>query len=366
MIGAGQAGLSSAYFLRRFGFSPDSTDGGFVVLDGNDGTGGAWRHRWPSLRFGTAHHIHDLPGFPIAAVDESRPAAEVVADYYAEYERRYDLRVHRPAAVESVTEGVDGRLLVRQRPDSDRTVRQWAARAVVNATGTWTRPFWPWYAGRADFRGRQLHTADYRAAEEFRGKHVLVVVGGTSAIELLSEISEVTTTSWVTRRPPVFRTEPFTKEVGRAAVASVAERVRAGLPPASVVSVTGLELGPRFTEAAERGVYTRLPMFERVEADGVRWADGSRLPVDVILWCTGFRPALDHLAPLRLRTSSGGIRMINTRVADEPRLHLVGYGPSASTIGASRAGRNAARAIRRFLDQRSTKSLVNESLVNAS
>ena len=59
----------------------------------------------------------------------------------------------------------------------------------------------------------------------------------------------------------------------------------------------------------------------------------------------GFRAAVQHLAPLRLRAAGGGIRMDGTQVAGEPRLHLVGYGPSASTIGANRAGRTAARGV---------------------
>jgi hypothetical protein len=69
----------------------------------------------------------------------------------------------------------------------------------------------------------------------------------------------------------------------------------------------------------------------------------------VILWATGFRAALDHLAPLHLRARGGGIRMAGTRVAAEPRLHLVGYGPSASTIGANRAGRAAVHEIQQLL-----------------
>ena len=50
VIGAGQAGLSSAYFLQRAGFEPDD---GYVVLDGDRAPGGAWQHRWPSLRMET-------------------------------------------------------------------------------------------------------------------------------------------------------------------------------------------------------------------------------------------------------------------------------------------------------------------------
>ncbi|MER2225017.1 MAG: pyridine nucleotide-disulfide oxidoreductase, partial [Rhodococcus sp. (in: high G+C Gram-positive bacteria)] len=62
------------------------------------------------------------------------------------------------------------------------------------------------------------------------------------------------------------------------------------------------------------------------------------------------RAALDHLAPLGLRERGGGIRMDGTRVVAEPRVHLVGYGPSASTVGATRAGRSAVRALSTTLD----------------
>lgn len=93
-------------------------------------------------------------------------------------------------------------------------------------------------------------------------------------------------------------------------------------------------------------------MFSEITEDGVRWADGTEQLADVILWCTGFRSALDHLAPLQLREESGGIVMtgrLATQVAKDPRIHLVGYGPSASTIGANRAGGAAARELTALL-----------------
>jgi cation diffusion facilitator CzcD-associated flavoprotein CzcO len=340
VIGAGQAGLSAAYFLRRAGFEPET---GFVVLDADAAPGGAWQHRWPSLRFGTAHRIYQLPGLPLTDVDEAAPAARVVADYFAEYEARYALPVHRPVRVGAVRHAGDDRLLVQS------TAGDWAARAVVNATGTWTRPFWPYYPGRERFRGRQLHTVDYRAAEEFAGRHVVVVGGGNSAVQLLAEISAVTTTTWVTRREPRWREGPFDEQAGREAVALVERAVREGRPPASVVSVTGLAMTPAVAAARDRGALRRLPMFDRVTPDGVGWDDGRFVRADVILWATGFRAALDHLAPLHLREPGGGIRMVGTRVAREPRLHLVGYGPSASTIGANRAGRAAVRELLELL-----------------
>jgi Pyridine nucleotide-disulphide oxidoreductase len=336
VIGAGQAGLSAAYGLRHAGLEPGA---GFVVLDGEDGPGGAWRHRWPTLRVDGAHRISDLPGLPFAPDDPTRPAAEVVPAYFGAYEEAFDLRVRRPVRVDTVrSAGTD--LLV------DTSAGTWTARALINATGTWTRPFVPRWPGQETFRGRQLHTADYRGPDDFAGKRVVVVGGGTSAVQLLLEIAPVAAaTTWVTRRPPVWRDGPFDAEAGRAAVALVDERVRAGLPPRSVVGVTGLMLTPEVRAGIAAGVLDRRPVPERIVPTGLAWADGSTVDADVILWCTGFRAALGHLAPLHLRNVVGGIVMDGTRVVADPRIHLVGYGPSASTIGANRAGRKAAREV---------------------
>lgn len=346
VIGAGQAGLSSVYHLKRRGLAPNR---GFVVLDQSPNAGGAWQFRWPSLTLSTVNRIHDLPGLPFsAAVDTAEPqveAAVAVPKYFEAYEKMFDLPVYRPVKV-SVVCGRGDRFTI----ESDRI--EVSARGIINATGTWETPYIPEYPGADRFRGRTLHTRDYRTASEFAGKHVVIVGAGISAIQLLDEISRVTTTTWVTRRPPEFRTGPFNEEAGRAAVAIVEDRVRRGLPPSSVVSVTGLPVTPAIEAMRERGVLNRLPMFSEIVEDGVRWEDGSFVRADVILWCTGFRSSLDHLAPLMLREPNGGIVMtgrLATQVAKDPRIHLVGYGPSASTIGANRAGGAAAAELMAFL-----------------
>ncbi|RKN41274.1 NAD(P)-binding domain-containing protein [Streptomyces hoynatensis] len=344
VVGAGQAGLSAAYHLRRRGLAPWRD---FVVLDHSPHPGGAWQFRWPSLTFGRVHGLHSLPGLALAEVDPhpdpERPSAEVVGGYFAAYERAFDLPVLRPVRVTAVREAGDGRLR------AETTAGEWTAHALINATGTWERPFWPRVPGQETFRGRQLHTAQYRGPAGFAGRRVVIVGGGTSAVQHLLDVSEVAAgTTWVTRRPPAFREGSFGEVEGRAAVALVEERVRRGLPPGSVVSVTGLPLTEALARARERGLLHRQPMFERVTPDGVAWADGRTLAADTLLWATGFRAALGHLAPLRLREAGGGIALDGTRAVRDARVHLVGYGPSASTIGANRAGRSAVHEILRL------------------
>ncbi|MFJ4656724.1 NAD(P)-binding domain-containing protein [Nocardia sp. NPDC088792] len=358
VIGAGQAGLSVGYHLKRLGLRPEQD---FLIVDHAPAPGGAWQFRWPSLTLSTVNRVHDLPGMSFAETlpdgSENAQAATAVPHYFALYEKTFDLRVHRPVSVTVVCDRattatcpnaeVDGLLHAEVKPgDPIRT------RGLVNATGTWDKPFIPYYRGAETFTGRQLHAHDYHSATEFAGKQVVVVGGGITAIQLLDEISEVAGTTWVTRREPVFRTGEFAAEDGRRAVAMVEDRVRRGLPPGSVVSVTGLPENDRIRAARERGVLQRHPMFAEIEPEGVRWADGTFQRADVILWATGFRSALDHLAPLRLRGLGGGITMtgrLATQVAADPRIHLIGYGPSASTIGANRAGRAAAVELTEYL-----------------
>lgn len=345
VIGAGQAGLSASYHLQRLGLD-------HVVLDANSRPGGAWQHRWNSLTMHDVHGVADLPGRPVPDFDPTGRANQTVPAYFADYEEHFALPVERPVTVLSVSpldDDPDGPLSVHT------TSGDWHGRALINATGTWDTPFLPYYPGAATFRGRQFHTAHYPGPEFFRGLRVVVVGAGASAVQFIGELAGIASSIlWVTRREPRWRTTEFNPDAGREAVALVEDRVRKGLPPRSVVSVTGLSLRPQERQAAELGIYAaRRPMFDRVEPDGVRWADATFESADAILWATGFRPSINHLTPLRLRGPEGGIQLeaprdrhTFTTAARDHRIHFVGYGPSASTIGATRAGRVAATAVR--------------------
>ena len=145
-------------------------------------------------------------------------------------------------------------------------------------------------------------------------KRVAVVGAGISAVQHLKEISGPeyeAQTFWYTRRPQWSRHFD-----GRDTVSRVAEDVEAGNPSGSIVSYTGLyEDAPYITAARERGALRRRQMLQRITPRGVVGASGAFTELDAIVWATGF-------------------------------------GPSQSTVGANRAGRDAVISIKRELDSK--------------
>jgi len=104
------------------------------------------------------------------------------------------------------------------------------------------------------------------------------------------------------------------------------------------------------TYALTRNNGARLvPMNGRVPMEGLIVRDrdirfgGER--IGTVIWATGFRPELRHLAPLKLREKEGGVTVGQGSSWKDPRIFFAGYGPQASTIGANRAGRQIARQV---------------------
>jgi putative flavoprotein involved in K+ transport len=330
VIGAGQAGLAVGYYLRRTPYT-------WVILDAEPSPGAAWRHGWDSLRLFSPAQWSSLPGWPMSASTDGTPTRDDVLDYFAAYEARYTLPIQRPLHVQTVRRG-DGALLV----ESDRGV--YRARAVVSTTGTWSKPYIPQYPGQELFRGIQIHSADYRTPALFAGKRVLVIGGGNSGAQILAEVSQVAEVTWVTPESPHFLPDDVD---GRVLFERATERFRSMQEGQLIEPAGGLGdivMVPSVKEARARGVLHSVRPFSTFTPDGVRWSDGRETIVDAVIWCTGFRPALDQLAPLDIVEANGHITVRGTRAVREPRLWLVGYGEwtgfaSATILGVGRTAR---------------------------
>ena len=341
VIGAGQAGLAVGFYLRRSGLT-------YALLDDQAGAGGAWRHGWSSLRLFSPAQWSSLPGWLMPHEADAPgdggayPARDAVLAYLAEYERRYALPVERPVRVAAVRRAADG---ARLHVDTDAGA--WTARAVVSATGNWAAPVTPTVPGADEFRGVQLHSAHYHGPAAFAGQHVVVVGGGNSGAQIAAELADGSRVTWATRAPPTFLPDHVDgRYLFEQATARYAA-LKAGRTPDPPRSLGDVVAVPPVRRARDAGRLTSVPMFVRMTPGGVAWADGCEEAVDVVVWCTGFRPALAHLEPLDVADAGGRVATAGpagTRAAREPRLWLVGYGEwtgfaSATLIGVGRSAR---------------------------
>lgn len=343
VIGGGQAGLSIGYYLHR------RTNLSYVILDAQENSGGAWLHGWDSLRLFSPAQWSSLSGWMFPGSPARYPNRDEVIDYLAQYEKRYDLPVLRPVKVSAVRRE-DEYLII------ESSAGNFKAKAVVSATGTWSVPFIPDYPGIENFALRQIHSAEYRSPEEFAGQTVLIVGGGNSGAQVMAEVSLFSKAIWVTIEEPQFlpddvdgrvlfdrASEKYRALVG-GACGAVGEDEKPLDPLGNIVMVKPVR------EARDRNALKAVRPPLRFSENGVVWQDGSETMIDAVIWCTGFKPALEHLRALGVLEENGRIKVEGTRSVKEPRLWLVGYGDwtgfaSATLVGVGRTARRTVEEI---------------------
>lgn len=313
IIGGGQSGLATAYYLRKYGVR-------FVVLDANEQPGGAWPHYWDSLTLFSRAEFSNLPGWPMPDADGFPPRDHVV-EYLTRYEARYALPVRHGERVERVKPVVRG-----SRPGEPAGLRilpqDITARHVVVATGVWSAPFIPYVPGR--FPGTQLHAAQYRRPEDLAEQRVAVIGAGNSGAQITADLALASRSDpdlsidarWYTRSAPAFMpdgidgSDLFRRNRQRFLAIARGEEDPGGADfGGDIVAV------PAVRRARDAGLLEANPMVGDL-------AELQRDRVDTIVWATGFRPALTPVRGLPL---------------DLPNLHVVGFdalgGPGAGTIG---------------------------------
>jgi putative flavoprotein involved in K+ transport len=343
VIGGGQSGLACAYYLRRAGLD-------YQVLDAQATCGGAWLQTWDALTlFSTAQHS-SLPGWMMPRTSHTFPLRAEVIDYLCQYEGRYKFPIERSVAVTQVERAPDGIFHLTTSQGQRK------ARAVISATGTWSKPFIPAVPGMASFRGIQIHSSAYRNAEPFVGKRVLVVGEGNSGAQILAEVSQVASVKWAVRKAPQFLPDDVDGRVLFDIGSAKYHAERSGKPfDPSSYSLGNIVMVPSVVEARARGVLDQFGSLAEIHAQGVVWEDGSQEDFDAIIWCTGFGYATDHLRSLVQLDARGKTATAGSKSLEVEGLWLLGYGgwtgyASATLVGAGRAAKQAIDEIQAYLN----------------
>jgi putative flavoprotein involved in K+ transport len=329
IIGAGQAGLATAYHLQRRGRP-------CVILDGNRRVGDNWRAHWDSLRLYTPARYNGLPSLPFPASKWSYPTKDEVADYLAAYVERFALPVRMSTQVDRL-EAADGSYVLHL--GDDRII----ADNVVVATGTFGRtPSIPDFAMDLDPSIRQLHSSEYGSPAQLKPGSVLVVGASHSGTDIAFEVASTHPTVLAGRDPgqvPV-RLDHWSVRVVMPVIAFLGKHVLTRRTPIGrnaidEVRFHGLPmLRVKRSDLQARGV-DRIPGRVTGVHDGRPVVDGvGALDVANVVWCTGFRQVFDWI-DLPIFGADGWPREMRGVVSAAPGLFFCGLAfqyAAASTV----------------------------------
>jgi putative flavoprotein involved in K+ transport len=308
VIGAGQAGLAVGYFLARAGRR-------FLIVDGADAIAAAWRGRWDSLTLFTPRRYDSLSGLAFADDPDGYPGRDEVIAYLEQYAAAFKLPVALGSPVRSLD--VNGGRFVVGLED-----RQIEADQVVVATGPFQVPRVPAFAGELGPDLFQAHSTAYRRPSDVPEGTVLVVGGGNTGFQIARELAATHRVQLAvgSRQTPLpqrplgrdlFWWLTKTRLLKKSVESRLGRRMRdrdtlIGSSPRQLKR-SGVELKPRAVAASGRTV---------------RFADGSELEVDAVIWATGYRP--DHSwIKLPVTDPSGRVRH-RRGVTDVPGLYFLG------------------------------------------
>ena len=339
IIGGGQSALATAYFLRRSGLR-------YLLLDKEKEAGGSWQHYWPSLRLFSPAQWSSLPGIIMEGGTDYYPTRDETIRYLKHYEEKYKLPLERGILVKSIEKDSTGVFHLHTSKGF------FMARAVVSCTGSFAHPILPKLPGQHSFGGQILHSSQYKNPAEYVGKKVVVVGVGNSGAQILAELSKYTATVWVCNHEPAFLPDEVDGRVlfnSATALYKAKQEGRSYTPP----SLGDIVMVPSVKKARERGALTAYPPITHFTEESVFLEDGRECEVDVVLFCTGFKPALHHLKNLGI-VGSDRVNTIGTRAKNISGLWLVGYGnwtgfASATLIGVGRSARQTVKEIQGFL-----------------
>jgi cation diffusion facilitator CzcD-associated flavoprotein CzcO len=176
VVGAGPAGLACAASMSALGLS-------VIILEKAGAVGSVWRRHYDRLHLHTDRGHSALPGMPMPRSYGRYPSRAHVVEYLESYARCFDLQPLFDCNVGSVR-----RDAAQWRIEADRTAV--SAPAVVMATGWADFPYRPTWPGMEKFRGEVIHSSEYRNADGYSGKSVLVVGLGNSGGEIALDLAD--------------------------------------------------------------------------------------------------------------------------------------------------------------------------------
>ncbi len=339
VIGAGQAGLSAGFHLKRKRID-------YVILEGAPRVGDVWRNRWDSLRLFTPAKFDSLDGYRFPAHKDSFPTKDEMADYLEAYAAKFDLPVRVNEPVERLYRA-NGRFRI------ETTDRIYEADHVVVAAASYQKPRLPAFANDMDKQVFQMHSHEYRNPAQLPYGPVLLVGAGNSGAEIAMDLARTHQVYLAGRNVGHI---PFDitgfmgrKLLVRLVVRGLFHRVLTMRTPLgrkfrSKMHGHGMPLIRTRPGQIERAGVRRIGKITAIRDGKAVSVDGKTVPFESVIWCTGFHSGFDWI-DLPVLDDHGEPRQRFGKATDMGGLYFVGlhfqYAVSSTMVAG--VGRDAER-----------------------
>ncbi|HEX8857004.1 MAG TPA: NAD(P)-binding domain-containing protein [Thermoleophilaceae bacterium] len=344
VIGAGSSGIAACQVLASRGIP-------FDCFEKGSGVGGNWRYEndngmssaYHSLHINTSRHLMEYASYPMPESYPDYPSHWEIARYFDDFVDHFGLRerITFNTAVTKIERSDDDGWHVTLENGETRSYS-----AVLVANGHHWNPRWPWFPG--EFHGDVMHAHHYKTPEGFEGRDVIVLGFGNSAVDIACELGRVASNTYLaTRRgahvlPKYLRGKP-TDEAAPALAhfipMNIAGRLMErqlrrlqgamtdyGLPePDHHIGEAHPTMSSELLPAIGHGRVTPKPNISRLEGDDVRFADGTVVHADRIVYCTGYKITFPFLEKQVLNPDENQVHLYRHVVhPEQPGLYFLG------------------------------------------
>ena len=353
VIGAGSSGLTACQVLSARGipfdcFEKGSMIGGNWRFENDNGTSSAYR----SLHINSARKLMSYKAFPMPADYPDYPSHYQVAKYFDDYAERFGLAekiTFRTEVVSAEPTGDGWEVTVEDAHGARRAERY---RAVLVANGHHWKPRWPEpaFEGADEYEGEQMHVHHYREPDVLEGKRVLVLGIGNSAVDVAVESSRIAEATFLAMRrgayvlpkflggtpidesaPPFMSRLPLPVQrffFSTLLKLSIGDMTDYGLPKPDhklleAHPTVSSELLPRLGH----GDISAKPNIDRfLGGRAVRFADGSKEEIDLVVYCTGYQISFPFLDEKVFAARDNRMSLYRRLVSPEnPGLYFIGF-----------------------------------------
>ncbi|MFG3613344.1 flavin-containing monooxygenase [Rummeliibacillus stabekisii] len=325
IIGGGQAGLASGYYLQK-------NEVAFLILEAGNQVGGSWPSYYDSLKLFSPAIFSSMPGMNFPGEPNRYPQRDEVIRYLQDYKIQFQLPVMGNQRVESVKKNEEGFTIRTMAGDTFR------ARTIINATGSFNNPFIPKIAGEELFEGNIVHSSNYRNPEPFLNQRVLVVGGGNSAVQIADELANLSHTTLAVRQPIKFvKQRLWGKDLHFWLKLIGFDTFPFWRLGKTAPTTTAVNDSNRYKERVMAGKPDQQPMFTSIYEGGVIWPNGIKESVDTIIYATGYRPRFSYLQGIGA-LDKDGMPLHKAGISEIPGIYYVGLEGQRSFSSATLRG----------------------------